>query len=182
MESGGMRMLSPKKKSLLAFLILAAVFPLLALFDKIVPTEWATLKGAPLLLMAPAFFLAGRIRCPHCGTKVVVWGRELGTAVAALDLEGKMFQMRGTTALVALNGSSAAVRNGSMRHTGRIPMGDGLQTANRRQWQHRNSLRKSAVRVLRLAIIDEQGNPAAVQKEKCVSWIPSRQTAIPSPN
>jgi hypothetical protein len=73
---GSMSKLSPKKQSLIAFLVIAAMFPLFALLDRIVPPEWATLKGAPFLLMGLAFFLAGRIRCPHCGNKVVGprWG------------------------------------------------------------------------------------------------------------
>jgi hypothetical protein len=75
-QGGSMSTPSPKKKSLIAFLVIAAMFPLFALLDRIVPPEWATLKPAPLLLMGVAFFVAGRIRCPHCGTKIVGpgWG------------------------------------------------------------------------------------------------------------
>jgi hypothetical protein len=61
---------SPKIKSLIAFLILAAIFPLFALLERIIPLQWASLVGLSLLLMGVAFFLSGRIRCRHCGTKV----------------------------------------------------------------------------------------------------------------
>jgi|ERR1700689_1616852 hypothetical protein len=73
---GSMSKLRPKKQSLIAFLVIAAIFPLFALLDRIVPPEWASLKETPLLLMGLAFFLAGRIRCPHCGNRVVGpgWG------------------------------------------------------------------------------------------------------------
>ena len=66
-----MNAVSPKGRSLSAFLILCAMFPMLLLLDQILPPEYASLKGSPLLLMGPTFFLAGRIRCPHCDNKVV---------------------------------------------------------------------------------------------------------------
>ncbi|MGO8974318.1 MAG: hypothetical protein ACLP0B_14490 [Steroidobacteraceae bacterium] len=71
-----MSTISPKKQSLIAFLIMTAMFPLFALLERFIPPQWVTLEASPLLLMGPAFFLAGRIRCPHCGTKVVGpgWG------------------------------------------------------------------------------------------------------------
>jgi hypothetical protein len=89
-------MLSPKKKSLFAFLVLAVMFALLALLDRIVPPEWAALKPAPLLLMGVAFFLAGRIRCPHCGTKVVVWGGNPAPLVLLWVVKEKCSKCAGT--------------------------------------------------------------------------------------
>jgi hypothetical protein len=75
-QGGSMGTLSPKKKSLIAFLAVAAMFLLFALLDRIVPPEWATLKVSPLLLLGIVFILVSRIRCSHCGTKVVGpgWG------------------------------------------------------------------------------------------------------------
>jgi hypothetical protein len=78
-----MRTISPKKKSLIAFLLIAAMVPMFALLERFVPPQWDSLKGLPLLLMGPAFFLAGRIRCPHCSTKVAGpgWGGNSGPLV-----------------------------------------------------------------------------------------------------
>ncbi len=41
---------SPKARSLIAFLILAAMFPLFAVLERIIPPQWASLRGSPLLL------------------------------------------------------------------------------------------------------------------------------------
>jgi hypothetical protein len=64
--------LSPKKQSLLALLVLLAAIPLSALLAHILPPQWSTLAGLPLLLVGVGFWVAVRIRCPHCGARVVM--------------------------------------------------------------------------------------------------------------
>ena len=46
------------------------MFPLFDVLERVIPLEWASLREAPLVLIGVAFLLAGRIRCPRCGTKV----------------------------------------------------------------------------------------------------------------
>jgi hypothetical protein len=62
--------LSPKKRSLLAFLVALAAIPLMVLLSYILPPRWSTLLGLPLLLVPVGFFIAVRIRCPHCSARV----------------------------------------------------------------------------------------------------------------
>jgi len=64
-----MSTLRPKKKSLIAFLVLLAMFPIFALLDRIVPPEWATLKQSPLLLLGVVFILVVELDAPIAALK-----------------------------------------------------------------------------------------------------------------
>jgi hypothetical protein len=114
-QDGSMSKLSPKNKSLIAFLVLAAMFPLFALLDRIVPGMGYPQRGAIVANGARIFSRRPYSMPPlrqQSGRPGL--GREPSTAGAALDGERKMFQMRRTTRLVAPERSFATTRNGSI--------------------------------------------------------------------
>ncbi|MGH8525774.1 MAG: hypothetical protein ACREXY_16690 [Gammaproteobacteria bacterium] len=62
--------MSPKRQSFVAFCLIGVVFLLLPVIHWAKPLSIPELEFLPLLLLGPAFLIAARIRCNHCGERI----------------------------------------------------------------------------------------------------------------